>query len=182
MRYKGFSILMIIWLAVCRVLTFFVLPNARLIRLPVFFRNSGSMIGCNKLTLGFLNRIDIHHGGVLTIGCNVQINDFCHIGCANSIIIGDDALIASRVFITDHDHYVGDVGTPPNNGKLVSAPVSIGKRVWIGEGVAILKGVTIGDDVIIGANSVVTRSFPSYVVLGGVPARVIRHRQSDYSV
>ena len=177
MRYKGFSFFMIFWLAVCRIMTYFILPSARLVRLPIFFRNSGSIIGCHNLTLGFFNRIDIHQDGVLTIGRNVQINDFCHIGCADSVTIEDDALIASRVFITDHDHYVGDVGTPPNNGKLVSAPVSIGKRVWIGEGVAILKGVTIGDDVIIGANSVVTRSFPSSVVLGGVPAKVIRHRQ-----
>lgn len=176
MRYKGYSLLMIFWLAICRALTFFLIPNARLIRFPFFLRNSGVIIGCKNLTLGFFNRIDIHDGGVLTIGSNVQINDSCHIGCSSNVSIDDDALIASRVFITDHDHYVGSIGSPPNNGQLVSAPVSIGKRVWIGEGVAILKGVSIGDDVIVGANSVVTKSFPSSVIIAGVPARIVKNR------
>jgi len=47
--------------------------------------------------------------------------------------------------------------------------------VWIGSGVYIKGGITIGNNVAIGANSVVTRSFPDNVVIGGVPARIIRN-------
>lgn len=46
--------------------------------------------------------------------------------------------------------------------------------VWIGEGVSIMPGVTLGDNVIVGANAVVTHSFPANSVIAGCPARVIR--------
>jgi acetyltransferase-like isoleucine patch superfamily enzyme len=52
----------------------------------------------------------------------------------------------------------------------------IGHDVWIGSNVKILSGVTIGDRCIIGAGSVVTKSIPSYSVVGGVPAKLIRMR------
>ncbi|CAN5555842.1 N/A [soil metagenome] len=52
--------------------------------------------------------------------------------------------------------------------------VRIGKNCWIGNGAAILAGVTLGDNVTVGANSVVTKSFPSNVVIAGVPAKIIR--------
>ncbi|MBU3677303.1 MAG: maltose acetyltransferase, partial [Chitinophagaceae bacterium] len=54
------------------------------------------------------------------------------------------------------------------------ASVVIGKNCWLGGNVTILPGVTLGDNVTVGANSVVTKSFPSNVIIAGVPAKVIR--------
>ncbi|MFI3296999.1 MAG: DapH/DapD/GlmU-related protein [bacterium] len=52
--------------------------------------------------------------------------------------------------------------------------VNIGDNVWVGEGVAIMPGVTIGEGAVIGANSVVTKNIPSYAVVAGIPARIIK--------
>ena len=52
--------------------------------------------------------------------------------------------------------------------------IKIGKNCWIGNSVTILGGVELGDNVTVGANSVVTKSFPSNVVIAGCPAKIIR--------
>jgi acetyltransferase-like isoleucine patch superfamily enzyme len=58
-------------------------------------------------------------------------------------------------------------------------PVVIEDDVWAGAHVIILKGVTIGHGSIIAAGSVVTKSFPPYSIIGGVPARLIKMRFSE---
>lgn len=114
----------------------------------------------------------------IEIGDNVSINFDCHIGCVNRIVIGNNVLFASKIFITDHMH--GEINaealaTPPSLRKVVSkGPVIIEDNVWIGEGVAIMPNLTIGKNSIIGANSVVTCSIPPNAVAAGIPAKVIR--------
>ncbi len=54
--------------------------------------------------------------------------------------------------------------------------VSVGNDVWIGAGAMVLDGVRIGDGAVIAAGAVVTRDVEPYAIVGGVPARVIRHR------
>lgn len=114
----------------------------------------------------------------IIIGNNVRIGAYCHIGCVNYISIGNNVLIASKVFITDHFHgdtRIESLQVPPNDRTVTSkGPVIIEDNVWIGEGVAIMPNVTIGKNSIIGANAVVTKSCPPNSVLGGVPAVIIK--------
>jgi len=110
----------------------------------------------------------------------VQVNDFVHIGAASSVVIGRNVLIASRVFISDHDHgsYSGQhcdsPHTPPALRALMVSPVTIEDNVWLGEGVSVLSGVTIGQGSIVAAGAVVTKSIPPYSLAVGVPAVVIK--------
>ncbi len=114
----------------------------------------------------------------IRFGNNININEDCHIACINKVIIGDNVLIASKVFISDHSH--GDtnstnMSTPPSLRHLISrGPVIIEDNVWIGEGVSILPGVRIGKGVIVGTNSVVTKDIPEYSIAVGIPAKVIK--------
>lgn len=114
----------------------------------------------------------------ITIGNNVSIESDCHISAINSVTIGDNVLMASFVYISDHSHgkcSCDEIILPPIRRQLFSkGPVRIGKNVWLGEKVTILPNVTIGECCIIGANLVVTHDIPPYSIAVGNPAHVIR--------
>ena len=69
---------------------------------------------------------------------------------------------------------VSDNEKLPNN----DLPVVIEDDVWCGANVTILKGVTIGHGSVVAAGAVVTKSFPPYSIIGGVPAKLIKMRFS----
>ena len=82
--------------------------------------------------------------------------------------VGENTIWAHNVCIQTGNHDLYD----RNLYNLKS--VKIGKNCWLGNCVTILAGVEIGDNVTVGANSVVTKSFPSNVVIGGVPAKILK--------
>ena len=65
---------------------------------------------------------------------------------------------------------------------MLPAPIHIGKRVWIGSNATVLPGVTIGDGAVVAAGAVVTRDVPANTVVGGVPAKVIRHIHEEETI
>lgn len=114
----------------------------------------------------------------LFIGDKCNIGPYNHITCINKVTIGDGLLTGRWVTITDNSHGSNtyeELLTEPWNRKLSSkGPVIIGKNVWIGDKATILPGVTIGNGVIIGANSVVTKSFPDNCIIAGNPAKIVK--------
>ncbi|MHB1295973.1 MAG: acyltransferase [Anaerolineae bacterium] len=94
----------------------------------------------------------------------------CYIQAGNGIEIGDHTIFAPNVCIVSANH------DPCDHARWLSAePVRIGRDCWIGANAVVLPGVTLGDGVVVGAGAVVTKSFPDRVIIGGVPARILRH-------
>ena len=166
-------------------------PGARLIRLPFDIRNRNNISIGKNFTTGFGCRIEAFPLTVkdhicISIGENVQINDYVHIAASESVKIGNNVLMASKIFITDISH--GSYGTDglhdspvtiPKDRSLTTRPVEIGDNVWIGEFVSILPGVTIGEGSVIGTMSVVSKSIPPNCIAVGSPAKVIK--QYDFN-
>ncbi|MCF8008008.1 MAG: hypothetical protein K9K84_11440 [Methylovulum sp.] len=117
----------------------------------------------------------------LTIGDNVAISDLSHISCADSIFIGADCLIGSKVYIGDHNH--GSLSnlnellvTPPALRHLSDLmPISIGEKCWICDGVVILAGTQLAAGSVVGANSVVKIKSDRPALIAGIPAKIIKY-------
>jgi len=163
------------------ILTKVFFPKARLVRRPVYIRGGQISYG-EGFTTGYSCRFDLPGNGkkTLLIGKNCRMNDNCHFVAYNRVVLGDNVLIASKVFISDTNHgcYTGDnqdvPNSTPNDRPLVSGETVVGNNVWIGENVVILAGAKIGDGCIIGANAVVTGVIPDNSIAVGAPAKVIK--------
>ncbi len=109
-------------------------------------------------------------------GCTIRNRN--HITAVGSIRIGDNLLTGNDVLISDNNHGKIDktdlLIRPQNRNITTKGGITIGNNVWIGEKAAILGNVSIGDGAVIAANSVVTKDVPSYSVVAGIPAIVIK--------
>lgn len=127
------------------------------------FRPGAYAIGCSKIFIG--NKVVIRPGCML-FGESKSL-DF-------SIIIENDVLIGSGVHIYVNNHNFDRTDIPIiEQGHYPVKPVVLRKGCWIGANAIILPGVEIGENTVIGAGSIVTKSFPKGVVAAGNPAKVI---------
>jgi acetyltransferase-like isoleucine patch superfamily enzyme len=122
--------------------------------------------GYFQIYTGF--HISVAKGATLTFGSGYISNNVT-IDCFDSIIIGEMVVISKGVTIRDSDNH------SINGNKKISSPIVIEDKVWIGLNAIILKGVRIGSGSVIAAGAVVTKDVPRNTLVGGVPARVIRH-------
>jgi len=116
-------------------------------------------------------------GKNLTLGEGVFINLGCRFQDTGGITIGDGSLIGHGSTLTTLNHAMD----PDRRADMVPAPVTIGRKVWLGAAVTVVPGVTIGDGAVVGAGSVVTRDVAADTVVAGVPARLVRATGYDTS-
>lgn len=122
----------------------------------------------------------VRHEPSCVFGNRCVFGSDAFISCTSSITIGNAVLTSSRVFIGDSYHGYTDVTRPILDQPMAGeAPIHIGDGCFLGIGAAILPGVTLGRNCFVGANAVVTKSFPDYSVVAGVPAKLLKRYDAE---
>jgi acetyltransferase-like isoleucine patch superfamily enzyme len=134
------------------------------------------LIGPNVcLTAGIGPDQEMLSAPVVSIGKRCVIGRGSHIIGHWSIHLGDEIQTGPYVYITDQNHSYEDIDAPIGWQKPTEGAVSIGSGSWLGANVVILPGTTLGKNTVVAAGAVVRGTFPDHVVLGGVPAKILRH-------
>lgn len=115
--------------------------------------------------------IYINYGKSISIGKNVFINFDCTFLALGGITIEDDVLIGPKVSLITENHPLN----PQERQGLIGKSILIKKNAWIGANATILPGVTIGENSVVAAGAVVSKDVPDNVVVGGVPAKIIKN-------
>lgn len=114
----------------------------------------------------------------------ISIGDYCYIGPEaywygyGSINIGDGTIIGPQSTIWSANHNYQSQTMVPYDEEIIEKPITIGSACWIGFGVKLCPGINIGDGVVVAMGSVVTKSIPSYSIVGGNPAKIIGQRKN----
>ena len=114
-------------------------------------------------------------GKGITIGNNVGLGTHGHYGSGmGTLSIGDDTIFGNYVSIHPENHIYSDISSPIRTQGVSGQGIKIGKNCWIGAKATILDGTVIGNRCIIAAGAVVKGTFPDNVIIGGVPAKIIK--------
>jgi len=147
----------------------FVAPDAQIFAEP----NRPVIIGarCSVAATAYLH-------GPITLGDDVSINPGAHLeGGRAGIVIGSKVRIAAGAKLFAFEHGLA-AGAPIVDQRTTSAGIRIGDDVWLGANAGITDGVTIGSHAVVGMGAVVVDDVPAWVIVGGVPARVLGDRRT----
>ncbi len=149
-------------------------PNSAIVKIRSFI--------CAFIFKSMGKNVNIQKGVYFGKGDKISIGDYSGIG-ENSVLgqtdeiqIGNNVLIGPQIMIFTQNHNFRDRSKLIREQGGSPSPVFIEDDVWIGARVTILAGVRIGTGSVIAAGAVVTKSFPSYSIIGGVPAKLIGTR------
>lgn len=121
----------------------------------------------------------VHWGSIVSGHKNIKRADFRpypgfmpgqYIQAMNGIEIGKNVRLGPGVKIISASHDLNDYSKHTK-----SNPIIIGDNCWLAADVIILPGVELKEHVVVGAGAVVTKSFGPNVLIGGNPARIIKH-------
>jgi acetyltransferase-like isoleucine patch superfamily enzyme len=159
----------------------FLMPFFRRLGLPTYIGKPIVVNGARKISIGKRVRIfpglriEVHgNEGEIIIKNNVAIAQNVHITAMGKLVINEGTTILGNVFITDIEHSYKEIGKPVFDQAMIYCKTEIGKNCMIGYGAAIQAGTILGEQCIVGANAVVKGKYPSFSVIVGVPAKVIK--------
>jgi acetyltransferase-like isoleucine patch superfamily enzyme len=132
------------------------------------------------MSAGMSETQEMLHAPVVTIGRGCVVGRGTHIVGHWSIELGENIQIGPNVYITDQNHSYEDIDAPIGWQVPTEAPVSIGSGSWLGANAIILPGTTLGENTVVAAGAVVRGVFPPHVVIGGVPAKILKQHHPDH--
>lgn len=136
---------------------------------------------CQHIFLKTGKGVNIEHGVFFGSGSEIELGDYSGLGLnarlSGPIRLGRHVMMGPEVMIYTANHETKDPSVPMMfQGDAPPKPVVVEDDVWIGARVIILPGVHIGKGAIIAAGSVVTKDVATMTVVGGNPAKLIKHR------
>lgn len=125
--------------------------------------------------------VTVRYNCYFGIGDRLSAGDRCSLGynsrLLGNITLGNDCMMGPDVVMMSMSHAYDRTDIPiKQQGAKEDKPIVIGDDCWIGTRVIIMPGVHLGNHCIVGSGAVVTKSFPDYSVIGGVPAKLIKSR------
>ncbi len=109
---------------------------------------------------------------------DVSIGNGTIIGIGSVVIgpvaIGNNVMLAQHIVASGLNHGYEDINTPPSKQPVTCKQIIIEDNVWIGANAVVTAGVTIGKHAVVGAGAVVTKDVPSYSIVVGNPAKVVK--------
>lgn len=113
--------------------------------------------------------LTVVRGNRVKIGRNVVVMNNSLFMAAGGITIEDDVMVAANVQLISNNHDLYD------HQILTCKPVRLKRNCWIGAGATILPGITVGENAVVAAGAVVTKDVEDNTVVGGNPAKIIKH-------
>jgi acetyltransferase-like isoleucine patch superfamily enzyme len=114
----------------------------------------------------------------IVLGSGCKIGRRSTISSRNQIILQPDVLLAPSVLIMDHNHEFSNTNLPIHEqGVTEGGRIIIEKNCWLGYGAVIVCNhgeLVVGRNSVVGANAIVTRSFPPFSVIAGNPAKLLK--------
>ena len=114
------------------------------------------------------------YGKGLQMGTNSAIGDFAHFGASGGIEIGSDVIMGSYISFHSQNHNFNDSSKLIREQGVTSKGIKIGNNIWVGAKATFLDGCEVGNNSVVAAGAVVNDIFPDNVVIGGVPAKILK--------
>lgn len=114
-------------------------------------------------------------GKGLEIGNNSAIGEYSYLGCSGGVKIGDNVIMGQYVSFHSENHNFSDKSQLICEQGVTSQGIKLGNNIWVGSKVTFLDGCVLGDNIVVAAGSVVKGKFLSNIVIGGVPAKIIKN-------
>ena len=119
-------------------------------------------------------------GVTVRIEDGAYIGNFARITAVGEVVIGAEAMLSDRVYVSDTGHVYEDVSRPiKRQGLRDGRRVEVGRGAWVGIGAAIVGNVRIGENAVVAANTVVRSDVPDCTVVAGNPAQVVRRHDGQ---